>query len=632
MTPVRKKLVIAVAAALGIASAPSFALELGEIKVRSALGERLIAELPLGGDEIVGRECFDVRSETFRANRNLVNLTYNGKTLLIKTTRAVVDPVIDMTITAKCNGSAMLRREYTLFLNPSNRVSELQRLPVFEARRPAVRLAQQRPLPNSTPQRSNRVVASRAPIGDADYLVMPGDSVSSIAIRRGATGKALWPMINQIVADNPKAFIDGNPDRLLAGATLALPVAGAVVASSTVVAKPGVQSIPDVVKSSAANEPPDLTPPPASSAPATSLEQQVAELQAQSAEADRLLALIESREAEIRQQLAESDASEKQAAMNPAVNDNSPFVQPETITTTTPAVAAIDTATTSESASGWTQFLGVLLGLGAAFILWVLWQGRRQQSRGNDRLAGAAAGSGSAIPFGTKADEPPTVEAETLKAPPLAVRSRITQETNYEVSTISMPSEKSPEYVVEDETDSLPFLLDETNTLDHLPKEVEEAIEAAREESRTGDTTIDEQALDLLEADYEFEMTRTQQLQKEVADAALAKAVADIDREAKMASEVVDLDSTLQYGPPASDDTTQQMPSEEVLRAAEEDSELIEYFTNTMADESATLKMPADMDLDFDLTSTLQMQVDDIAAEPEADETVRMPKTGKKSA
>lgn len=622
MKTTNKKIVAAVALALGMVSASSSALELGEIKVRSAIGERLVAELPLGGDEILDRDCFDVKSDTLTGQRNLLNVTYNGSTLLIKTTRAVLDPIISITITAQCNGTATLRRDYTLFLNPSNRVSEQQRAAIFFPMR-------QRSAQINRPASSRAVAQVRrskprlgAAIEGNRYLVKSGDSVSAIALRRGVNQRDLWPAIEQIVEANPDAFIDNNPDRLLAGATLVLPVAMGAVAA---VSKP-----PETSPEPTFTPPSDNTPPPTSAA------SQVSELLAQNAEADRLLALIASRELELKEALAaDSDTSTE------ALSD-SPFVEPSVVQAAQTQLIAITAAeTNSDKFSFWAKIVAAVVGIGALLTIFFMWQMQASARRRRQRAANARY---APVPNSTTSRDADDTTVRTNRLSSLPARARQTTEANYEVSTLAMPSNSSHEANVEydiDVTDSLPFLLDDAPAEGKLPFLLDEtnnvtglAAEAtdSAEDEGSGETTIDEKALDMLERDYEFEMTRTQRLHKDVADAALERAVSAMGGTPSLAAEAVDLESTLEYPVQSGDDTTQSMPTEEVLRAAEQDADIVNAFTDTMAEEGATLKMPSDLDLDFDLTSTLQMDVDDIASDEEAEKTAVLNQAGKKSA
>jgi murein DD-endopeptidase MepM/ murein hydrolase activator NlpD len=74
-------------------------------------------------------------------------------------------------------------------------------------------------------RRSTRpAVAATTPIGPASrYQVQPGDTVSSIVLRVANRTMSLWPAVNAIFAANPDAFIDNDPNRLKAGSWLSIP-------------------------------------------------------------------------------------------------------------------------------------------------------------------------------------------------------------------------------------------------------------------------------------------------------------------------------------------------------------------------------------------------------------------------
>lgn len=89
----------------------------------------------------------------------------------------------------------------------------------------------QTPSPRPKPQTSQ---APPPPITEkvASYRVKPGDTLSSIAKRvRGSTGGPLGPIVQQLFDDNPQAFANGNMDRLMAGSTLRIRRASAIVSA-----------------------------------------------------------------------------------------------------------------------------------------------------------------------------------------------------------------------------------------------------------------------------------------------------------------------------------------------------------------------------------------------------------------
>ncbi|GGY06790.1 type IV pilus assembly protein FimV [Paludibacterium paludis] len=81
--------------------------------------------------------------------------------------------------------------------------------------------------------------------GGLRYRVRTGDTLSSIAAR--LTGAARGVSMAKLVADNPGAFVDGDPDRLKAGALLRYPASWGAAGSEATRAAPSPQpaAVPD---------------------------------------------------------------------------------------------------------------------------------------------------------------------------------------------------------------------------------------------------------------------------------------------------------------------------------------------------------------------------------------------------
>jgi Tfp pilus assembly protein FimV len=62
-----------------------------------------------------------------------------------------------------------------------------------------------------------------AAVSGRHHVIAPGENLLAILrqYRYGATG--LQSVVAQVVQDNPRAFLRGDPDRMLAGQTLILP-------------------------------------------------------------------------------------------------------------------------------------------------------------------------------------------------------------------------------------------------------------------------------------------------------------------------------------------------------------------------------------------------------------------------
>ncbi|MEN7343453.1 MAG: hypothetical protein AAAFM81_10940, partial [Pseudomonadota bacterium] len=177
------KIATAVALALGVIGGDALALELGEIKVRSALGERLVAELPVASDSPVGSDCFTATSDALDFSRNGISIRFNGRSIVIRSSRVITDPIIDLKVTARCSSASSLQRDYTLFINPSNRVSEQQRAALIfapEPQRNRVATTNRR-VDRSARQPAPRVSQTRPAITPgSEYRVQSGDSISAI--------------------------------------------------------------------------------------------------------------------------------------------------------------------------------------------------------------------------------------------------------------------------------------------------------------------------------------------------------------------------------------------------------------------------------------------------------------------
>ena len=108
--------------------------------------------------------------------------------------------------------------------------------------------------------------ASGAPISQgAQYRVQIGDSASTIVSRIENRGISLWPAVARLIEANPEAFVDGDMNRLMAGAVLTIPVFGdhsaqedtldPVAAAEPVAAPAAAESAPAETATTSAYEP-----------------------------------------------------------------------------------------------------------------------------------------------------------------------------------------------------------------------------------------------------------------------------------------------------------------------------------------------------------------------------------------
>ena len=214
----------AIALGCSLGAAPVSALELGELTVASNLGQPLRASIAyaLAPNEILSNACVSVSA--FRATGGLPGIGSNSVSI---TERAIVitgetpirEPMLGTRITINCPHAPNLSREYMVFVDPAG-IAETQTTlapPPIARLQNNVRAA---PAPTASPGKAAVVT----PIGEATrYQVQPGDTLSEIVQRIDNRSMPMWQAVNAIVAANPEAFFDGDPDRLKAGSWLTIP-------------------------------------------------------------------------------------------------------------------------------------------------------------------------------------------------------------------------------------------------------------------------------------------------------------------------------------------------------------------------------------------------------------------------
>jgi pilus assembly protein FimV len=238
------------------------ALGLGQLRVQSALGEPLRAEIDvtsLSPDE-AGTLTLRVASpDAYRA----AGVDYNpvlpgtqvqlmkrpdGRSYLrVTSDRAVVEPFVDVILEMNWS-SGRLVREYTLLLDPPSIPRNVAAAPApsvaptFSAA-PTPRVAQASPPPSvaavapqpvapperrvaprpETPAAAPKAAAAAAPAAADQYQVRPGDSLSRIARTLQPQSVSLDQMLVALFRGNPDAFVGNNMNRLKAGQVLDVP-------------------------------------------------------------------------------------------------------------------------------------------------------------------------------------------------------------------------------------------------------------------------------------------------------------------------------------------------------------------------------------------------------------------------
>ena len=239
-----------VAAGGGLAIGSASALELGELQVQSTLGQPLRASIAyaLSPNEIIDDRCVSVRAAgrdlpglqnaSIRVSKGVISITGGSP---------VMEPMLSANIVVDCPYSAHVSRNYMLFIDPQERQPLVTRQPAVAA------------VPANAPARSAapapRPAQAATPIAtESRYRVQPGDSLSGIVRRLEGLDASSSAAMAAIVAANPGAFIDGDPNRLKAGSLLDIPsFAGNAGAVAEIAPAPAQEEVYDDSEASTAS-------------------------------------------------------------------------------------------------------------------------------------------------------------------------------------------------------------------------------------------------------------------------------------------------------------------------------------------------------------------------------------------
>ena len=214
-------------------SSYSYAIGLQEIQIKSNLGEPLNATVlltnpPAGG---LSSNCFTVLPKSNNVDfpgiagvSTRVSMVSGGYVVNIKSSELVKEPIASITLASNCNELPIIERTYTMMIDPAGVQEERVAQAVYTPRN-NTRLA--------TNLTSNRTQTTASYVGginnssisqNSRYQIQRGDSLSSIAARIQKTPtNSTWSVAASILATNPSAFIDNNPDYIIQGNVLAIP-------------------------------------------------------------------------------------------------------------------------------------------------------------------------------------------------------------------------------------------------------------------------------------------------------------------------------------------------------------------------------------------------------------------------
>ena len=257
----QKPLVVSLVLAGLMASTAVDALGLDRLKVTTALGQPLVAEVDLSvapGDDVDSIRANIASPAVYRASgveyqgivqtiRVQVLRRANGTPYLrLASNQSINDPYLDILVEVN-SSTGRLVREYVFLLDPPA-TAVAQAIEPSQPLRPVMppqSALAPRPAPGPAPSMaSGPMVMPRAENTGGGYNVKSGDTLSRIVGRNMQPGVSIEQMMIAIQRSNPDAFIGGNINRLRAGVALNLPSSGdaQAIAQTAAVAEVRVQA------------------------------------------------------------------------------------------------------------------------------------------------------------------------------------------------------------------------------------------------------------------------------------------------------------------------------------------------------------------------------------------------------
>lgn len=245
----------AAVAVLGLWGSHASALSLGRMTVLSALGEPLRAEIDIpdiNAEEAASLKTTVALPEAYQAAGIEYNPALRGLQMtlqrkpdghafiLVNSDRAMNDPFVDLILEASWS-SGRIVRDYTMLFDPPN----LRQAQIVTVTAPQVSSAPASATPAQTPAASTPSASTRpavpartapppptaetparTPVASSKRVtIKSGDTASRIAAANKPAGVSLDQMLVALLRRNPDVFVDGNINRIKAGAVMNLPSA-----------------------------------------------------------------------------------------------------------------------------------------------------------------------------------------------------------------------------------------------------------------------------------------------------------------------------------------------------------------------------------------------------------------------
>ena len=218
----------------GLSALPVGALELGEISIHSTLGQPLSASIAiaLAPTEQLSDTCVSLQRTTSSSGMPVVSdarISIANGVISLTGKSAIREPMLTMRVNIRCPYTPNLSREYMLFVDPPGSLA------IVNTESTVTATVVQSSQPQTPAAARSRVVTNTTPIANVtSYQVQRGETLSEIAQRIENRPPGLWGTVMVIFEANPDAFIDNDPNKLKAGSWISIPDFSSSAPSSVV--------------------------------------------------------------------------------------------------------------------------------------------------------------------------------------------------------------------------------------------------------------------------------------------------------------------------------------------------------------------------------------------------------------
>jgi pilus assembly protein FimV len=221
-----RSLKLSILLALGLGSVQASALELGQIQIKSALGQPLLAEIPLSPESPADMRSLSARlasPEDFAragiaGGRPSIPLQFSvategaRKVIRITSSEPVSDPYLDLLVEVN-SATGKSVREFAILLDPPGAA------PMSSQRSATASAARSQTMPPAPPPAARSAGASNGKVGPVER----GQTLTAIARQTTPAGVDENQMLLALKQANPDAFYRDNVNALKSGAVLRVP-------------------------------------------------------------------------------------------------------------------------------------------------------------------------------------------------------------------------------------------------------------------------------------------------------------------------------------------------------------------------------------------------------------------------